>query len=449
MPTLVNRVLRTPWGFPLVVAVALAGVAATETVHHRTTQGLTQSMRGDEVTQQSMVANYYALDRVNSIRAYLLQPQPVWISRYREANAQLEKSIAFIVLFLEQARGADPAAAAQLAALFAARSADLARAFEHAQAGRRDEALATLRDSDEAGRGVGLRSALLKAIELAQGERTLADGRVLAAVELVRWLMHALITAMVLAAYALLRQTQQIDAVRRRQAEQLTQEVAARTADLRELAGYLITTREDERARLARELHDEMGGLLSTIKLDLARLRRHRDLPTALQDATEAIDRRVSQVVELKRRVIENLRPSALDHLGLTQAIAMLCCENAQAMEVPTDEDLDPLELAPELELALYRVAQEALTNVRKYSRAQRVRVALKLQAGQVHLTVEDDGIGFDEAAIGHGHHGLAGMRLRVEAQQGQMAIGSGPGGRGTRIHAELPARPRAAVIPA
>jgi signal transduction histidine kinase len=444
MPKLVNRVLRTPWGFGVVVAVALAGIVANDYAHRHTLAGLTESQAVAEVIRQANLAHYNALDRVNSLRAYLLEPHPRWIARYHESDGQLGASVAAITAFLAQRPQASGRVLAEgLSDLFARRTADLARGWAHAQADRPDEALRALRESDAAGLGTALRAALQQGVELAQADRREADSRLLTSIRILRWVVHALLAAMVLAAYALLRQTQLIDASRKQQAELLSNEVAARTAQLRELAGHLITTREDERARLARELHDEMGGLLSVIKLDLARLRRHPELPDKARRQCEMIDGRLSEVVSLKRQVIENLRPSALDHLGLPQALEMLCRENALAMDVPTHHDVAPIRLAPELELTIYRIVQEALTNARKYSRARQVWVALRTEGEQVHLIVEDDGIGFDEAAVGPGHHGLAGMRLRVESQAGRIEVGPRGNGRGSRIHAVLPAPAR------
>jgi signal transduction histidine kinase len=430
--------MRTPWGFRVVVAVALAGVMVNEYAHRRGLAGLAESQGAGEVIQHANVANYNALDRVNALRAYLLEPHTRWIARYNEANGRLGASVAAITSFLKH-QPSDPAAAERLSKLFALRSADLARGFAHAQGNRPDEALAVLHESDPAGRGSALRDALRQAVELARVERVQADSRLLASTRTLRWVVHALLAAMVLAAYALLRQTQLIDAARRQQSARLSKEVDARTAQLRELAGYLITTREDERARLARELHDEMGGRLSAVKLQLSRLRRTPELPDTARKLSEAIDQGVSAVVSLKRQVIENLRPSALDHLGLPGALELLCSENAAAMEVPTHSEVAPIRLAAELELTIYRIVQEALTNARKYSQARQVWVSLQRHGEQVHLTVEDDGIGFDEAASGPRHHGLAGMRLRVESHAGQLEIGRRGEGRGSRIHVVLP----------
>lgn len=440
MPTLLNRLLRTPWGFPVVVAVAVAGFVANEVSHRRALDGLQDSQATDNVMRQASVAHYNALDRVNALRAYLLEPHDRWLTRFREADGLLNAAVAHIVRYAQQRlEPSSPPLADRLTAALAQRSADLAHGMADAQAGRRDEALVRLRESDAAGRGMALRSALQQAVDLAQADRDRAGARLQATMQWLRWLLHSLIAAMLLAAWLLARQSRLIDAARQVQADRLASEVATRTAELRELAGYLMTTREDERARLARELHDEMGGLLSATKLDLARLKRQPALAADALDLAKVIDRRVSEVVGLKRRVIEHLRPSALDHLGLPQALQLLCDENAAAMEVPTHADLAPVRLPAAQELTLYRIAQEALTNARKYSRARTLWVTLRAEGTQVRLTVEDDGIGFDAATVGPGHHGLAGMRLRVESHAGALAIGARSHGHGTRIEVTLP----------
>lgn len=436
---LADRFLRTPWGFPLMVLVALAGAVGIERLHRDTMDAVADTARSNEVHHQANVASYYSLDRVNALRSHLLDPSSRWVDRYREAMTQLDASLAVVHAFLRRSGASGQAESERVAGLYARRSAALDEAFEDAKAGRRDEALARLRTSDASGDGVALRAALIDAIKRSEADRSAVRERLAAVLNGLRWLVHGLIVAMLLGAYALMRQTQLIDATHRRQAEWLESEVAARTEQLRELARHLITTREDERARLARELHDEMGGLLSTIKLDVARLKRASGASDKVLEHARAIDQRVTEVVGLKRQVIENLRPSALDHLGLTQALALLCRENAAAMQVPTHENLDSVTLAPDLELALYRIVQEALTNARKYSQAREIWVFLQREGDEVRVTVEDDGVGFDHGAVGAGHHGLAGMRLRVESHGGRLDVGRRSDGRGTRISAVVP----------
>lgn len=221
--------------------------------------------------------------------------------------------------------------------------------------------------------------------------------------------------------------------------DSLERQVALRTTALRNLAGHHVRAREDERGRVARELHDEMGGLLTAMKLELARLRRVPALPPAALERADGIEQRLNEGIAVKRRIVEHLRPTALDQLGLLASLEMLCSEAAGDLGIPVEAALDTVVLETDAELTAYRLVQEALTNVRKYARARRVRVALTPVGDRVRVEVQDDGQGFDADAVPPGHHGLLGMRVRVESHAGELTVTSAPG-RGTRIVALLPA---------
>lgn len=242
------------------------------------------------------------------------------------------------------------------------------------------------------------------------------------------------------------RQQQQQAAMAER--DRLKTEVARRTRELTELARHLQNAREDERARLARELHDELGALLTTAKLDVARMK-----PKILQQLPE-LGERVSHLtdtlntgVALKRRIIEDLRPSTLDNLGLCASLEILCRESSERMGVQVDVQLEAVSLTRSAELTVYRLVQEALTNVAKYARAARVRVQLQQSAGWVLASVQDDGVGFDPEMLPRATHGLVGMRYRVESEHGELRLTSAPG-RGTTLQAQLPVSPVSPVSP-
>lgn len=228
--------------------------------------------------------------------------------------------------------------------------------------------------------------------------------------------------------------------------ERLEREVTRRTADLRELARHLMVVREDERAHLARELHDELGALLTAAKLDVARLRTavrgHAPGEERLVHLTHTLD----EGIALKRRIIEDLRPSSLDNLGLRTALELLCRDMAERLGVPVRAQLDDVRLGDPHDLAVYRLVQEGLTNVGKYARASEVAVTLRREAQAVWVQVRDDGRGFEPAVAASGRHGLAGMRFRVESLGGTMDVRSAPGA-GTTLKAELPL-PAAAPAP-
>lgn len=153
--------------------------------------------------------------------------------------------------------------------------------------------------------------------------------------------------------------------------------------------------------------------------------------------------------IALKRRIIEDLRPSSLSNLGLTPALQILCAEFAKRSEIAVATDLDDVPLTEDAALSVYRLVQEALTNVAKYAKARHVAVALHAVDGNAVVSVADDGVGFDPAAPRHaGGHGLAGMRFRVQSGGGAMTLHSAPG-HGTRIEATMPlaALPVAAAV--
>lgn len=215
--------------------------------------------------------------------------------------------------------------------------------------------------------------------------------------------------------------------------------VALRTAQLTELTHHLQTAREDERARLARDLHDELGALLTSAKLDAARLRSR-----LAGSAPETLERlahltgTLDSVITLKRRITEDLRPSSLDHLGLVVTLDILAREYAERSGVAVHRRLAEVPLGAAAELVAYRVVQEAVTNISKYAQARHVWIELASHDGVVQASVRDDGVGFDTTAAPRSAYGLVGMRFRVEAEGGTLSVVSAPG-RGTRLQVTLP----------
>lgn len=226
------------------------------------------------------------------------------------------------------------------------------------------------------------------------------------------------------------------------QRDRLEMEVAHRTAELTELALHLQTAREDERSRLARDLHDELGALLTSAKLDAARIKSRLLASAAAPEALERLSHlvaRLNSIIAMKRRIIEDLRPSALANLGLVEALAILARESSEHADIEVITALQPVPLTPASELVVYRIVQEALTNISKYAKARRAWITLAPVGGEVLVAVRDDGLGFDPQALSGSAHGLTGMRFRVEAEKGRMVLRSAPGA-GTSIEVRLPA---------
>lgn len=255
-----------------------------------------------------------------------------------------------------------------------------------------------------------------------------------------RLALLACVPAALLAFGLYLIQTARLNRASLREQQGLEQQVRERTQRLTELASHLQRAVENERARLARELHDELGALMTAAKLDVARLRSRRPVSAADTDARLVhLNDMLNQAIALKRRIIESLHPSSLKNLGLTAALEILTSEFRDTSGLQVDTELEAVALDADSELTVYRVVQEALTNVSKYARARRVRVQLRqLETGSTEVSVTDDGIGFDTTELPLTAHGLAGMRHRLDACGGRLIVESAPG-RGTRIQGILP----------
>jgi len=201
----------------------------------------------------------------------------------------------------------------------------------------------------------------------------------------------------------------------------------ARNAQLEQLTRLLLRSQEDERRRIARELHDEAGQVLTAVKIEL-------DLDGRRQ-ASELVGRALAQVRDLSNL----LRPAALDDLGLLPALRALADDFARRtrLEVRFEGPDSAPALAPEAEVALYRVLQEALTNVARHARARRVSVRLEPGPRQLLLTIEDDGLGLPGPVVPH--LGLLGMRERLGAIGGSLRVANAAGA-GVRVEACIPA---------
>ncbi len=225
----------------------------------------------------------------------------------------------------------------------------------------------------------------------------------------------------------------------KRERDQLDLQVRERTANLAELATHLQNVREDERGHLARELHDELGALLTAAKLDVARLKSRlgNTQPEALERITH-LTTTLNSGIALKRRIVEDLRPSSLSHLGLTASLEILAREFEERSGVSLTTDLESVELGGSAQLTVYRLVQESLTNIGKYAEATQIVICLQKHEGYASIEVRDNGIGFDTQTIATSSHGISGMRHRVEAAGGRLTVTSAPG-QGTTISAVMP----------
>jgi signal transduction histidine kinase len=233
------------------------------------------------------------------------------------------------------------------------------------------------------------------------------------------------------------------------QLEQKMRETEAAEMRARRLLRELVSAQENERARIARDLHDELGQQLTSLRLYLSQL--DRDLPEdspahatlrATEKEAERIDSRVSFLAWM-------IRPTTIEELGLAEALAGYVREWSRNFDIEADfrgEHLPRARLLPEIEINVYRIAQECLNNVAKYAHATSVSVLMTLDQKELTLIIEDDGSGFDPSLVKPPSHdgglGIRGMQERAQLLQGTFEIESSPFS-GTAVYVRIPAKYR------
>jgi signal transduction histidine kinase len=238
------------------------------------------------------------------------------------------------------------------------------------------------------------------------------------------------------------------DAVRRealraaseRHARDLEGLIEARTRELSALSTHLQELSEKERSELARNLHDELGGLLTAAKMDLSWL-QSRVPEAALQERLTQLGAVLDEAMDLKRRVVEDLRPSLLDHFGLPTAlrayVESACAKAGLRADLTLPQDGPPM--PRETAIALFRIVQEGITNIIRHADARSVTLRVDFEGDACHFTLSDDGRGFDAAdSRFRWSHGLMGMRQRVRALGGGFELESAPGA-GTTLRVAVP----------
>lgn len=216
-----------------------------------------------------------------------------------------------------------------------------------------------------------------------------------------------------------------------------------RAEELTRLSRHLLTAGEEERLRIARDLHDGLGSTLTAVNLDLFWIQQRLADQPALANRLARAKEVLASTVEMKRRIIHDLRPTVLDTLGLSAAIESHAADFSQRNAVPVATEL-PDEL-PALKdgapIALFRICEEALTNAARHAQATSIRISLREEPAGIALEVLDDGIGIDLTASGGvpASIGLLSMRERAAAIGGTLSVERGADGRGTVVRVILP----------
>lgn len=446
---LTERFQRSAFAFPLAVVVAAMMVFISEAAYHQSQGGLTTLISMGQARLKLLNVVQRLSDAESSQRGYLLTEGKEYLAPYHAAGQDIAKSMAELrSINLRYGLSEAEAGRQQLEKLVNTRLSEIQEVLRLHQEGHHEQAVAMMSSGIGREKMEAIRRQKQDLLDnqnalIIDGLSSLSDTFLLHRIGVASMTaISLLVLTMFLTqgrALAQQRSLQQQAALAER--DRLKTEVALRTRELTELARHLQNAREDERARLARELHDELGALLTTAKLDVARIK-----PKLLQQLPEMAERlthlteTLNSGVALKRRIIEDLRPSTLDNLGLCAALEILCRESSDRLGIPVQCEVRAVPLSRSAELTVYRLVQEALTNVAKYAQAKTVSVSLRLDGQQATVCVMDDGIGFSPAAVPRATHGLLGMRYRVESEHGELQLITAPG-QGTTLKAQLPVR--------
>jgi len=438
----------------LAALAALVLIGINETGYDQSTRAL---QRIEQFTQTRNVVNrlmQQVLDAETGSRGYLLTGDPRYLEPYNAAVAGISQT-------LDQLRRAYPPAGADAATLgvltlnVQRKLAEMDLSVRMRKQGNEDAWKSVLLTDVGKEQMDAIRDQAARLIRSATARMVDAQHQVQNTVRLARLGIALVATAALVAFYLYLRQTtrlklagEQQQAVLQQERDLLESQVRDRTASLAQLATHLQQVREEERGHLARELHDELGALLTAAKLDVARLKsRLGSQPPEVLQRLQHLTETLNSGIALKRRIIEDLRPSSLANLGLTAALEILAREFSERSGMEVASSLEPVELDESSQLTVYRIVQESLTNVGKYAEATQVEIAVREYSSHVEVEIRDDGKGFDVRTTKPSTHGLAGMRHRVEAAGGRLTVSSRPG-QGTRILATLPKTPAPAPVP-
>ena len=443
MPSSVKRQIRPYWllAFGCVMVLALLGITYTHSRMNAEVVALSDinQKRIDRLDQLWVLL----VDAQASALSFLLMRNDAYLEPYRSTATRLEPLMASMnfdippdsddYADLQDLKRLVDAKFQYLGEMLSRGGAPLVLSVEHGELGKQ------LMDE------IRVRLAILKA----RREKVHQDfeNMYLARAKKIQYVGYALGVASLLLILGLFVVQQRQVALRARIQELLKTEnsrleakVQARTLELSNLATNLTTAQEAERQHIARELHDEMGSALTAAKMDAGWLRRSlgTQVDELVQERMLRLIENIGSTISMTRRLVDDLQPPLLKGLGLVEALRSLGQQFEMEMSVVMDFPEHELSLSPEQSLALFRVAQESLTNVRKYAKASKVELSLKEKQGMVILSVADNGSGFNTENIELHGHGIAGMKHRAQMFNANLLLDS-HAGRGTRIEVRMP----------
>lgn len=451
--------MTLPARFPRAIAlsIALLLLAALVTIAEIGQGGQNQIDARISVSQKRQILLAELVEQISLAeagqRGYLLTGDQKYLQPYQSARDRIEPTLDhFSDLFRDSRELSDEQRRTlrHLRVLVGAKLAELSASLELYSSQGPEHSTALMRTDLGSSTMSEIRAA---AASLREAERNEVNEE-LARAERLRLISRALMGAVVLINVLLLMASAALLARQARRRAQLTEQLATeneelerrvtrRTSELSALSSHLQQLSEKEKASLARELHDELGGLLIAVKMDVSWLQKRWPVTPDPEIQTRWL--RVFKVlddgVDFKRRIVENLRPTLLDNMGLLPAVRWITqetCSRAGLHYTESYPDVEPL-LVDDAAIMVFRLVQESLTNIVKHARARDVRVEIATDDRQMTVLIEDDGIGIaTERRDAIGSHGLATMRHRVRSFGGTLEI-EALEPTGTRLLARLP----------
>ena len=386
---------------------------------------------------------------VGSLRTFLLTGDQKYLAAYETSVADVEPRLERLRVAYE---GSEPSLAdvRTLHVLIGRRLADLATTVAIQKTQGTAAAIALVKTSVGSVAGDAINDLLEQLRDREALEHVSADENWSRSLVLSRWVTIAgtvfnmlLVGIAARLVYMDMRRRTLLTAELRDQKLQLEREAEDRNHELVELSTHLQSVAEREKASLARELHDELGGLLVGARMDISWAEQHLsgDAP-GVRERLRRVQHSLAAGVDLKRRIIEELRPTLLDNVGLFAALRWQLKETCGRAGLKCGEfypDEEP-KFTSEAAIALFRIAQEAFTNIVKHSAAKSMDLALDLDEDAIVMQITDDGTGIPVGRLtAIGSHGLASMRHRVRALGGRLDVRS-PASGGTTLLVRIPA---------
>lgn len=428
----------------LVALMAVGAMAITEWSFQRAGGAMSDLMDSSVSRAAVQTVLTRLTDAESAQRGYLLTDRARYLDPYRHADADVRSALS--VLNREYPANSDAhRLVLQVAERAEQKLSEMALSVKLHDEGRHDAWRGILM-TDIGRDGMDDIRALTARLLQADNEHIAASQhRVLQTLQIGRWAV--LCTTLVILVGGMLyvsnaaaldrAQREHLDAVQQAH-DRLEEQVRARTFDIGLVHEHQQAVRDDERLMLARALHDELGGLLTAAKLDIARLRRtvessHLELLPRVDHLRDILD----EGIAVKRRAIEELMPSPLHQLGLSEALQQLVADFRAASSTEVQETIGALELDATRRNVCYQFIKECLQNIRQHANASKVELSVVQSAGEVLLQVHDNGQGFDPEANPRNAFGLKSLRYRLQMLGGQLTVQSAPG-QGSHVLARI-----------